>query len=126
MCPDAIPHAYSKDQLVKQPAIGLFTALGWQTVSALEETFGPGGTLGRETKGEVVLAQRFKESKHKNTDLEVLKAAIRAQLENDDPVEPHPRQLCLEVRGADRELQCRQSQHRGAVRGIAQALQQPR
>ncbi|MBC8017803.1 MAG: DUF3387 domain-containing protein, partial [Verrucomicrobia bacterium] len=27
------------------------------------------------------LAQRFKESKHKNTDLEVLKAAIRAQLE---------------------------------------------
>ena len=28
-----------------------------------------------------VLAQRFKRSKHKNTDLEVLKAAIRAQLE---------------------------------------------
>jgi type I restriction enzyme R subunit len=27
------------------------------------------------------LAQRFKESKHKNTDLEVLKAAIRAQVE---------------------------------------------
>jgi type I restriction enzyme, R subunit len=27
------------------------------------------------------LAQRFKESKHKNTDLEALKAAIRAQLE---------------------------------------------
>ena len=28
-----------------------------------------------------VLARRFQESKHKNTDLEVLKAAIRAQLE---------------------------------------------
>jgi type I restriction enzyme R subunit len=27
--------------------------LGWRTVSALEETFGAGGTLGRETKGEV-------------------------------------------------------------------------
>ena len=27
------------------------------------------------------LAQRFKKSKHKNTDLEILKAAIRAQLE---------------------------------------------
>ena len=27
------------------------------------------------------LAAKFKESKHKNTDLEVLKAAIRAQLE---------------------------------------------
>ncbi len=28
-----------------------------------------------------MLRSRFKESKHKNTDLEVLKAAIRAQLE---------------------------------------------
>ncbi|HBA87418.1 MAG TPA: deoxyribonuclease HsdR [Geobacter sp.] len=53
-------HAYTEDQLVEQPAIGLFTALGWQTVSALEETFGAGGTLGRETKGEVVLVQRLR------------------------------------------------------------------
>ena len=29
------PHAYTEDQLVEQPAIGLFAALGWQTVSAL-------------------------------------------------------------------------------------------
>ena len=50
------PHGYTEDQLVEQPAIGLFADLGWQTVSAMEETFGPGGTLGRETKGEVVLA----------------------------------------------------------------------
>lgn len=49
------PHAFSEDQLVEQPAIGLFAALGWQTVSATEESFGPGGTLGRETRGEVVL-----------------------------------------------------------------------
>jgi type I restriction enzyme R subunit len=48
-------HSYTEDQLVVQPAIGLFGTLGWQTVSALEETFGPGGTLGRETRGEVVL-----------------------------------------------------------------------
>ena len=33
-------HGYTEDQLVEQPAIGLFTTLGWQTVSALEETFG--------------------------------------------------------------------------------------
>ena len=52
-------HAYTEDQLVEQPAIGLFAALGWQTVSALEETFGAGGTLGRETKGEVVLVKRL-------------------------------------------------------------------
>jgi len=53
-------HAYSEDQLVEQPAIGLFASLGWQTVSAMEETFGAGGTLGRETKGEVVLVERLK------------------------------------------------------------------
>ena len=52
-------HSYTEDQLVEQPAIGLFAALGWQTVSAMEETFGAGGTLGRETKGEVVLAPRL-------------------------------------------------------------------
>jgi len=53
-------HAYTEDQLVEQPAIGLFAALGWQTVSALEETFGAGGTLGRETRGEVVLVERLR------------------------------------------------------------------
>ncbi len=55
-----MPHAYTEDQLVEQPAIGLFAALGWQTVSAMEETFGPGGTLERETKGEVVLLDRLR------------------------------------------------------------------
>lgn len=53
-------HAYTEDQLVEQPAIGLFAALGWKTVSALEETFGAGGTLGRETKGEVILVERLR------------------------------------------------------------------
>mgnify|MGYP003591094563 CR=1 FL=1 len=52
------PHAYTEDQLVEQPAIGLFAELGWQTVSALEETFGPTGTLGRETQRNVVLLGR--------------------------------------------------------------------
>ena len=53
-------HAFTEDQLVEQPAIGLFAALGWQTVSAQEETFGKGGTLGRETKGETVLVERLR------------------------------------------------------------------
>jgi type I restriction enzyme R subunit len=53
-------HAYTEDQLVEQPSIGLFAVLGWQTVSALEETFGATGTLGRETKGEVVLVERLR------------------------------------------------------------------
>lgn len=55
-----MPHAYTEDQLVEQPAIGLFAELGWTTVSASEETFGTTGTLGRETKGEVVLVVRLR------------------------------------------------------------------
>jgi type I restriction enzyme R subunit len=55
-----MPHAYTEDQLVEQPAIGLFAELGWQTVSAMEETFGTTGTLLRETKGEVVLVSRLR------------------------------------------------------------------
>ena len=54
------PHAYTENQLVEQPAIGLFAALGWQTVAALDETFGAGGTLGRETSGDVVLEGRLR------------------------------------------------------------------
>ena len=53
-------HAYTEDQLVEQPAIGLFEQLGWQSVSAREEIFGPNGTLGRETPGEVVLVARLR------------------------------------------------------------------
>lgn len=53
-------HAYTEDQLVEQPAIGLFASLGWQTLSAMEESFGAAGTLGRETKGEVVLIPRLR------------------------------------------------------------------
>ena len=51
-------HAYTEDQLVEQPAIGLFAELGWTTVSALDETYGATGTLQRETKSDVVLAPR--------------------------------------------------------------------
>ncbi len=38
-------HAYTEDQLVEQPAIGLFAELGWQTVVAMEEILGETGTL---------------------------------------------------------------------------------
>ena len=54
------PHAYTEGQLVEQPAIGLFAALGWQTMSALDETFGSGSTLGREIRSEVVLVDRLR------------------------------------------------------------------
>ena len=49
-------HAYTEDQLVEQPAIELFAELGWQTVSAMEEVFGPIGMLEREMSGAGALA----------------------------------------------------------------------
>jgi type I restriction enzyme R subunit len=55
-----VPHAYTEDLLVEQPAIGLFGELGWQTVSALKEAFGATGTLLRETKGEAVLVSQLR------------------------------------------------------------------
>ncbi len=53
-------HTYNEDTLVEQPAIQLFAELGWQTVPALEEVFGVGSTLGRETKSEAVLLPRLR------------------------------------------------------------------
>src|SRR5881398_1266319 len=54
------PHAYTGDQLVEQPAIGLFAGLGCATVAAFEEIFGKAGTLGRETPSEVVPESRLR------------------------------------------------------------------
>lgn len=57
-------HTYSEDQLVEQPAIGLFAELGW-AVAGPPPTVGvageprDAGLLGRETKGEVVLVSRL-------------------------------------------------------------------
>src|SRR2546430_749505 len=48
-------HSYTEEFLVEQPAAELFAELGWQTISALDEVVGQNGTLGRETKAEVVL-----------------------------------------------------------------------
>jgi type I restriction enzyme R subunit len=53
-------HAYTEDQLVEQPAIELFEDLGWEAVSAAEETFGDSGTLGRMAKTEAVLSGRLR------------------------------------------------------------------
>ncbi len=53
---------YSEDALVEQPAIALFGEL-WgtgNTINCLHETFGPGGTLERETESEVVLVSRLR------------------------------------------------------------------
>lgn len=50
---------YSEDALVEQPAVKLFGDLGWETANCFYETYGPEGTLGRETTSEVVLLRRL-------------------------------------------------------------------
>jgi len=57
-----MPHPYSEDQLVEQPARQLFSALGWQTLSAFDEVIGAAGTLGRETTADVVLIPRLRQA----------------------------------------------------------------
>ena len=60
-----MPHAYTEDQLVEQPAIGLFAELGWAVAGPPPNAGVSGeprdaGLLGRETKGEVVLVSRLR------------------------------------------------------------------
>ena len=52
--------SYSEDILVEQPAIALFTELGWDTLNCFQEQFGISGTLGRVTSGEVVLVAQLR------------------------------------------------------------------
>lgn len=51
---------YTENSLVEQPAIELFSELGWETATCFYETFGPKGTLGRETPYDVVLEPRLR------------------------------------------------------------------
>ncbi len=70
---------YSEEQIVELPAIELFGALGWATLSAIDEVFGADGTLGRETPGDVALLPRLRAALVKlNPDLppEAIDAAV--------------------------------------------------
>ncbi len=54
---------YSEDKQVEQPAIELFRDLGWETINAYDEILSTNkdeGTLGRETRDEVVLKPRLR------------------------------------------------------------------
>jgi type I restriction enzyme R subunit len=53
------PHVFSEDQLCERPALQVLGSMGWQTASALDEVFGRGGTLGRETPTEALLISRL-------------------------------------------------------------------
>ncbi len=87
-----MPHAYTEDQLVEQPAIGLFAELGWETVSALEEIFGKEtGTLRRETPAEVVLEARLRAALSKlnpNLPAEAFDAAVTELIRDRSAMSP--------------------------------------
>jgi type I restriction enzyme R subunit len=50
----------SEDQLVEQPAIELLKELGWAYADAYHEIQGATGTLGRETRSEVILVRHLR------------------------------------------------------------------
>lgn len=47
------------EDTLEQATIALFAELGWRTLNAYTETFGPQGTLGRADRGEVVLTREL-------------------------------------------------------------------
>ncbi|HUA12820.1 MAG TPA: type I restriction endonuclease subunit R [Solirubrobacteraceae bacterium] len=53
---------YSENELVEQPAIALFEALGWEHADAYNETLGTSGTLGRDNRSEVFLTGRLRQA----------------------------------------------------------------
>jgi len=52
----------TEDALVEQPALRLLADLGWEVASGFEESFGPSGTLGRDSQAEVVLIHRLRDA----------------------------------------------------------------
>lgn len=77
-------HAHIEEQLVEQPAIGLFAELGWAVAGPVPDAGVAGeprdaGLLRREAKGEVALVPRLRAAlgKHKSQlPLEAIAAAI--------------------------------------------------
>jgi type I restriction enzyme R subunit len=56
-----MPSPYTEGGLVEQPALELLEELGWTIVNAFRETFGPAGTLGRDSMHDVVLTHRLRD-----------------------------------------------------------------
>jgi type I restriction enzyme R subunit len=55
------PSPYSELALVERPALELLREMDWEVVDAYHETFGPAGTLGRDSMHEVVLVHRLRD-----------------------------------------------------------------
>ncbi|MGH3971575.1 MAG: type I restriction endonuclease subunit R, partial [Mycobacterium sp.] len=57
-----MPGPYTEGGLVEEPALELLGELGWTSVNAFGETFGSGGTLGRDSIRDAVLTHRLRSS----------------------------------------------------------------
>ena len=57
-----MPSPYTEGGLVERPALELLEQLGWTVVNAFSETFGPAGTLGRDSMHDVVLTHRVRDA----------------------------------------------------------------
>jgi type I restriction enzyme R subunit len=64
---------YSEYNLIEKPTIELLGSLGWEIADCFNETFGIGGSLGRDNRSEVVLVSRLKAA------IEKLNAPINPQ-----------------------------------------------
>jgi type I restriction enzyme, R subunit len=56
------PGPYSEGGLVEVPSLELLEELGWTVVNAFKESFGPAGTLGRDSMRQVVLEHRLRDA----------------------------------------------------------------
>ncbi len=74
---------YSEDSLVEQPAIELFAELGWETANCFHEQMGAQGTLGRETRADVVLVPRLRAALRRTRDL-LLPKLISGEIDLED------------------------------------------
>jgi len=52
--------ACAEDELIEQPAINLFSYIGWQTFDCFSEVLGEKGTLGRGNRSEVILIRELR------------------------------------------------------------------
>lgn len=57
-----MPSPYTEGGLVERPTLELLEQLGWTVVNAFGETFGPAGTLGRDSMHDVVLTHRVRDA----------------------------------------------------------------
>ncbi|HET54431.1 MAG TPA: hypothetical protein ENN33_04360, partial [Ignavibacteria bacterium] len=54
-----MPHDYTEDILIEQPAIEVFKSLDYSHKNCFDETFGTDSTLGRDNKSQVVLISKL-------------------------------------------------------------------